>query len=57
MMLGNRADCDGWRGDDVDAWDGSGGLPGVALIDVIRWVGFEIVAPTGGGIWNRTEVA
>lgn len=27
------------------------------MVDVGRWDGAEIVAPTGGGIWDRTEVA
>lgn len=26
-------------------------------VDVGRGAGFEIVAPTEGGIWDRTEVA
>lgn len=30
---------------------------GVGLVDVGRWVGVEIVAHTGGGIWDRTGLA
>lgn len=37
--------------------DGLDGRWGVVLVDVGRWVGIEIVAPTGRRIWDRTEVA
>lgn len=57
MMLGNGADCDGCRGDGVAGCDGSEGVLRVAVIGVAGWIVFEIVAPTGGGVWDRTEVA
>lgn len=30
---------------------------GVIKVDAGGWTGFEIVAPTGGGVWCRTEIA
>ena len=43
----------GLRRDGLEGLRGDFGRRG----QVGRWAGFEIVAPTGGRIWDRTEVA
>jgi hypothetical protein len=57
MMLGNGVDCDAGEVVMMRLRRMVSSGFGVIKVDAGGWTGFEIVAPTGGGMWCRTEVA